>query len=147
MLRLLASQPISVLAFFVYDLLAPLARPDCRGGFLVLGQPSAKGSWARLTISLLSSALTLSKTAREVKLSVVWDVAVQPTPSLSPTLKRCSSPAVLQDHTTYLSTTGCKESITNPTLARTSLLVCTVVCQAFSLLFLMAWAVGLCLAI
>jgi hypothetical protein len=69
MLRLLANQPISVLAFVVDDLLVPLSRLECRGGLLVLGQPYAKSSWARLTTSFLSSALTLSKAARNVKLS------------------------------------------------------------------------------
>jgi hypothetical protein len=73
--------------------------------------------------------------------------------NLSPALKRCSTPAVLEDHTRYLITTGCKASNISPTsaLARTSLLLCIVFCQASGLLqcvlFLMAWAVGLCLAI
>ena len=126
MLRLLASQPISVRAFVVDGLLAPLSRPGCRGGFLVLGQPYAKSSWARLTTSFRSSALTLLKTARRVKLSVASDVGVRSTPSLSPMLKRCSTPVVLQAHTRYLVTTGCKESNISPAFARTSLLLSTV---------------------
>ena len=130
MLRLLANQPISMLAFVVDDLLVPLSRLGCRGGFLVLGQPYAKISWARLTTYFFSSALTLSKTARKVKLSVVWDAGVRSTPSLYPTLTRCSTLAVLQDHTRYLITIGCKESSISPALARTSLLLCIVVCQA-----------------
>ena len=130
MLRLIANQPISVLAFVVDDLLVRLSRLDCRGGFLVVGQPSAKSSWARLTTSFLSSALTLSKTARKVKLSMIWDAGGRSTPNLSPTLRRCSTHAVLQDHTRYLIFTICKESNINPALARTSLIICSVVCQA-----------------
>ena len=116
--RLLASQPISVLAFVVDNLLVPLSRLECRGVFLVLGQPYAKSD------NLLHLVGALSKTARNVKLSVIWDAGGRSTPCLSPALKRCSTLAVLQDHTTYLITTGCKEPNISPTLARTSLLLC-----------------------
>ena len=77
MLRLLANQPISVLVFVLENILVPLPRLEFREIFLVLGQPSAKSSWARETTSFLSLALSLSKAARKVKLSVIWDVGVR----------------------------------------------------------------------
>ncbi|MFM7983389.1 MAG: hypothetical protein ACKPKO_29105, partial [Candidatus Fonsibacter sp.] len=87
MLRIFASQPNSVLAFVVDNVLVPLSCMDCWRGCLVLGQLYPKSSWARLTTSLLSSALTLSKTARNAKVLVIWDVGVRSTPSFVPNVE------------------------------------------------------------
>ena len=126
MLRPLANQQISVLAFVVDDLLVPLSRLDCRGRFLVLGQHYAKSSWAHLTNSFLSSALTLSKTARKGQTFSgmgCWDsINAEPVPNAETLLHTCGA---ARPHE-YLITTSCKESNINPALARTSLLHCTI---------------------
>ena len=98
MLRLLANQPISMLAFVVDDLLAPLVPPGLPGRLPCPGETFCKELLDSPGNLLPLVGADLVEDGPQGQTHNDLGDGVRSTPRLSPMLKCCSTPAVLQDH-------------------------------------------------